>query len=356
MIHFHPLRIKDIRAETAEAVSVAFDIPDVLRKQFQFQQGQNITVKATINGEELRRSYSICTAPHEGELRIAIKQVAGGKFSTFANTRLKKGDVLDVMPPTGRFFVPLNPAHQKKYLAIAAGSGITPIISIIKATLHQEPKSHFTLVYSNRNRNSIIFFEALEGLKNQFLDRFTLINLLSRERTDAPVCFGRVSAAKLQELGKLIAFKAIDDTFICGPEAMTLAAKACLEELGIPSKRIHIELFAAPGQQAVRSVQAVVTDDSPKSRISIKSDGRSFEFDLAFDQEAILDAALKQGADLPFACKGGVCCTCRAKLVEGEVHMEVHYGLEHEEIEQGFILTCQARPVTEKVVVDFDVR
>ncbi len=357
MIHFHPLRIKDIRKETSDCVSIAFDIPETLREQFAFQQGQNITIRANIDGEELRRSYSVCTAPHEQELRVAVKQVDQGKFSTYANTILQKGDVIEVMPPTGRFFTPLLPEQQKNYLAFAAGSGITPIISIIKATLHQEPQSHFTLVYGNRSRNSIIFFEELEGLKNKFLRRFTLINLLSRERTEVPVCFGKLNTAKLEELGKLIDYTRMDDIFICGPETMIFQAKDYLEALGTDKQKIHFELFAAPGKTTKQPLSQVVVDDGgPKSRITVKSDGRTFDFSLPFDGEAILDAAIRQGADLPFACKGGVCCTCRAKLMEGEVHMEVNYGLEHEEIEQGFILTCQARPVTEKVVVDFDVR
>ncbi len=357
MIHFHPLTIKDIRKETNDCVSIAFDIPQELEDQFIFQQGQNITIRSTINGEELRRSYSVCSSPHEGELRVAVKQVDQGKFSTFANQTLQKGDVLEVMPPTGRFFTLLNITHKKNYLAFAAGSGITPVISIIKATLHTEPGSRFTLVYGNRNRNAIIFFEELEGLKNKFLERFSLVNLLSRERTDAPLSFGKINTTKLEELGKLIPYTLMDEIFICGPEEMIFQAKDYLEGLGIDKKKIHFELFAAPGQKDKRpAARSEADDNSPKSQVTVKLDGRAFDFPLAFDSDAILDAALKQGADLPFACKGGVCCTCRAKLIEGEVHMDVNYGLEHEEIEQGFILTCQARPVTEKVVVDFDVR
>ncbi len=356
MLHFHPLTVKQVRRETADCVSLSFEVPAALKEIFAFHQGQNITLRATINGEELRRSYSICTAPFEGELRVAVKQVEGGRFSTYVNEALKAGDVLEAMPPTGRFNTVLDAVHSKKYLAVAAGSGITPILSLIKTTLHEEPSSSFTLVYGNRSRASIIFFEALEALKNKYLNRFQLIHLLSRERTDAPVNFGRIDTAKLAVLEKLVDFAGMDEVFICGPETMIFCVKDYLLQKNIPEKKIHFELFASPGQQT-KTVREHKTEQSgPASKITVKLDGRSFDFELGFDSDSILDAAMKQGADLPYACKGGVCCTCRAKLVSGEVIMEVNYGLEHEEIEQGYILTCQARPVTEKVVVDFDVK
>jgi ring-1,2-phenylacetyl-CoA epoxidase subunit PaaE len=357
MIHFHKLTVKDIRKETAACVSIAFDVPEALAAGFAFEQGQNITIKTIIDGEEIRRSYSICTAPFDKELRVAVKKVEQGKFSTFANEQLKKGDVLEVLPPTGRFNTALSSSNNKNYLAIAAGSGITPIISIIKATLHTEPKSSFTLVYGNRSRAGIIFFEELAGLKNKYPERFTLINILSREKTDAAVNFGRINTDKLQALGKAVNYATMDEVFICGPEELIFCTKDFLEQQGFDNKKIHFELFAAPGQKnTAAKTRTEIKDNSPKSRITVKVDERSFDFDLGFDSDSILDAAMKQGADLPFACKGGVCCTCKAKLLEGEVEMEVNYGLEHEEIEQGFILTCQARPVTEKVVVDFDIK
>lgn len=357
MIHFHQLRIKEVRRETVGCVSIAFDIPEILKNDFVFEQGQNITLKTVINGEEVRRSYSICSAPYENELRVAVKKVEQGIFSTWANEQLKAGDMLDVLSPAGRFNSALSSNNKKNYVAFAAGSGITPIISIIKTTLLAEPQSSFTLVYSNRSRASIIFFEELEGLKNKYVERFSLINILSREKTDAPVNFGRINADKLSALGKLINFVATDEVFICGPEEMIFCTKNFLEQQGMDKKKIHFELFAAPGKKNTVSKNTDETkDNSPKSKITVKVDERSFDFDLGFDSDSILDAAMKQGADLPFACKGGVCCTCKAKLLEGEVEMEVNYGLEHEEIEQGFILTCQARPVTEKVVVDFDTK
>jgi ring-1,2-phenylacetyl-CoA epoxidase subunit PaaE len=357
MIHFHKLAVKDIQRETAGCVSIAFDVPEALQADFAFEQGQNITIRTILDGEEIRRSYSICTAPFEKELRVAVKKVEQGKFSTWANEQLSVGDVLEVLPPTGRFNTTLSSSNKKNYLAIAAGSGITPIISIIKTTLQAEPQSRFTLVYSNRSRASIIFFEELEGLKNKYLERFSFINILSREKTDAPVNFGRIDTDKLNALGRLINYAATDEVFICGPEEMIFCAKDFLEQQGMDKKKIHFELFAAPGKKNVAAKTTTeAKDNKPKSRITVKLDERSFDFDLGFDGDSILDAAMKEGADLPFACKGGVCCTCKAKLMEGEVEMEVNYGLEHEEVEQGFILTCQARPVTEKVVVDFDIK
>jgi ring-1,2-phenylacetyl-CoA epoxidase subunit PaaE len=357
-IHFHSLPIKKIQKETADCVSVEFDIPESLKESFQFKQGQSLTMRATINGEEVRRTYSICSSPLDKELRVAIKKVDGGLFSTFANEQLKKSDILEVMQPIGKFYVELNSINKKTYLGIAAGSGITPLLSIIKATLRTEPESTFTLVYGNKSRSSIIFFEELEGLKNNYLQRFNFINILSRERTDAAINFGRINAAKLNELEKLIDYTSFDDAFICGPEEMIFTVKDYLEAKAIDKKKIHFELFTTPGQKKpeARSKEPGV-ESGPKSKITVKLDGRSFDFDLSLNSDiTILDAALKQGADLPFACKGGVCCTCKARLLEGEVSMDVHWGLEDEEVEQGYILTCQSHPKTEKVVVDFDVK
>lgn len=356
-VHFHKLEVKEVVKETQDCVSIAFDIPDDVKDEFRFEQGQNITIKKIIDGEEVRRSYSICSAPFEHELRVAIKKVDNGKFSSFANNELQAGDKLDILPPTGKFNTKLNPANSKQYLAFAAGSGITPVISIIKTTLQQEPNSLFTLVFGNRGRNSIIFFEELEGLKNKYLNRFSLINILSRERTDAPINSGRIDADKLTELAKLINYGQMDEIFICGPEEMIFCVKDFLENRQIDKKKIHFELFTTPGQKrVVPRKQVVQISGGPESNITVKLDGRSFDFKLGLNSENILDAALKQGADLPFACKGGVCCTCKAKLIEGEVEMDVNWGLEQEEIEQGYILTCQSHPKTEKVVVDFDIK
>ena len=357
-VHFHPLKVKQVKKETDDCVSLLFDVPAALRAAFAFEHGQNITIKKDIDGEEVRRSYSICAAPFENELKVAVKKVDGGKFSCFANEQLKAGDELEVLPPTGRFNTRLSKSNDKQYVAFVAGSGITPVISIIKTTLATEPNSQFTLILGNRSRAAIIFFEELEGLKNKYLQRFNFINVLSREKTDAPLNSGRINLEKLTALSKLIKYDTVDEFFICGPEEMIFCVKDFLEQKGIDKKKIHFELFTTPGQKkAVSRKLLTVSDDDPKSKITVKLDGRSFDFDLSLNSDtSILDAALKQGADLPFACKGGVCCTCKAKLLEGEIEMDANWGLEHEEVEQGFILTCQSHPLTEKVVVDFDIK
>ena len=352
--HFHTLKVKSVKKETSDCVSVSFVIPAELEELFQFKEGQNITIKKTVNGEELRRSYSVCTAPHEKDLKVAIKKVEGGMFSAFANDELKAGDTLEIMPPTGRF----NSKNAAgNYLAIAAGSGITPVISIIKHILQTQQQSSFTLIYGNKSRSSIIFFEEIEALKNKHMERFSCINILSRERTDAAVNYGRINVDKLEALRHLVDFKSFNDIYICGPEEMIFAASAFLEKEGIAKSNIHFELFTTPGQKKIISTGAAKPEDNAaKSKITVKLDGRSFDFDLAYNSDSILDAALQSGADLPYACKGGVCCTCRARLISGQVHMDVNYALEEEEVAQGFILTCQSHPLTDEVVVDFDVK
>lgn len=358
-IHFHPLTVKEIIKETSDCVSVLFDVPDVLKPEFQYTQGQSLTMRAIINGEEVRRSYSICSSPLENKLKVAIKKVDGGLFSSFANEQLKKSDVLDVMTPVGKFNTPLLSSNKKNYIGFAAGSGITPLLSIIKTTLATELNSTFTLVYANKSRASIIFFEELEGLKNKYINRFTIIYILSREKTDAAINFGRITKDKCGDLTqKLIDIKYADEFFLCGPEEMIFAVKHFLVDKGVAEMKIHFELFSTPGgnKAASHKLQAAIID-GPQSNITIKLDGRSFDFTIPFNSnDSILDAAMKQGADVPYACKGGVCCTCKAKLLEGKVTMDVHWGLEQEEIEQGYILTCQSHPVTEKVVIDFDVK
>lgn len=353
-VHFHPLVIQNITKETDDAVVITFAIPSTLQSIFKYTHGQNITLKAVIDGEEVRRSYSICTAPHQGILSIAIKQVQGGKFSSFANQQLKIGDTLQVLPPTGKFSTPLNLTNTKQYLAIAAGSGITPILSIISSTLFTELNSSFTLLYSNKNKGTIMFFEALQGLKNKYPQRFNLINVLSRERTDADIFFGRIDLQKLQQLNGLLHFKTFNEIFICGPETMIYCAKDFFTNLGFAASQIHFELFGKTVVQATKA-KAIINNNAT-SNITIKVDGRSIDFTMNYDSSTILDEALKQGADLPFACKGGVCCTCKAKLVSGQVTMDANWGLEEDELAQGFILTCQAHPTTPLVAINFDER
>jgi len=356
-VHFHPLKVKNIRRETQDCVSVAFDIPDGLSEHFQYKHGQNVTLKAMIGNEEIRRTYSICSSPFENELRIAIKKAANGLFSTYINEQLKEGDVLNVLPPTGKFTNEVNKENKKRYIAFAAGSGITPILSIIKTSLQTEPESSFTLVYGNRNRSSIIFLEELQGLKNKYIERFHFINILSREKTDTSINSGRIDNEKLNELKRLIDYKNFDEYFICGPAEMITSIKDFLLQADIDKRKIHFELFVVPGEKKKTITQTFITkDESQQSNIVIKADGIAFDFNVPFDGINILDAALQHGADLPFACKGGVCCSCKAKLVEGEVLMDNNYALEPEEIEQGFILCCQSHPVTQKVVIDFDIK
>jgi ring-1,2-phenylacetyl-CoA epoxidase subunit PaaE len=357
MAHFETLSINDIRKETNDCVSIAFDVPASLKTNFKFTQGQYITVKANINGESVRRSYSICSSPLDNELRIAVKKVPGGVFSSFANDVLQKGDSLDVMYPNGKFYTPLNCNNKNSYIAFASGSGITPIISIIKTTLQTEADSSFTLIYGNKNRHSIIFKEQLEALKNKFIGRLSIVYILSREKTDAAIHFGRIDASKAELLcNHIIEPLTAAGIFLCGPSEMIFSVKEQLEKRGVDSKKIHFELFGVGEKQKTVKQNSASASNEVKSKITIQQDGIAFDFELTFDGESILEAALKHGADLPFACKGGVCCTCKAKLIEGEVDMDVNYGLEQEEIEHGYILTCQSHPRTETIIIDFDTK
>lgn len=353
-LHFEDIRVKEVRKETAHCVSVAFDIPPSLFADFTYEAGQYITLRTFINGEDVRRSYSLCSSPLEDEWRVAIKKVDGGLFSSFANEQLKAGDRLDLMPPMGNFHTKLNLAHKKHYIGIAVGSGITPVISIIKTVLLTEPNSSFTLVYGNRNRHSIIFKEALEALKNKYIHRFSIIHVLSREMTDATLNHGRINGEKCAYLFEKALNIRADEFFICGPEGMTLEVRDFLRQHDVSDDKIHIELFTTGNERVKQKVEKVTTDEEHKSKITVKLDGIALDFELAFDDEPILDAAAHHGADVPYSCKSGVCCTCRAKLVEGEVEMEVCYGLEPEEIKKGYILTCQSHPKSARVVVDYD--
>lgn len=357
---FHSLKVKQIKRETADAVSITLDVPSELKNDYSFTQGQYITFKKSFNGEEIRRSYSICSSPLDNELRVGIKMVENGLFSTYANKELKEGDVLEVMTPMGMFFTELQANNSKNYLAFAAGSGITPIMSIIKTTLAKESGSTFTLVYSNRNTGSIMFLEEIEALKNTYLERFTVFHLLSRETVDVPVLNGRISKEKCQELfdKNLINLQNTSEIFICGPEDMIHAVKDTCTMRNFDSKHIHFELFSSPTQTggvAKAAVQAQGSTEA-KAAVSVKIDGITYQLELPYAGETILDAALKTGADLPFACKGGVCCTCRAKLTKGTASMDMNFSLEDDEVEKGYILTCQAHPTSEEVFVDFDIK
>lgn len=357
---FHNLKILDVRRETPDCVSVAFEVPPALKDIFDYIPGQYLTLRKEIKGEDIRRSYSICSGKTE-PLRVAIKQVEGGKFSTFANTSLRQGDSLDVMTPMGNFHVPLLPGHQNLYVGIAAGSGITPIISLIKAILKTEPGSRFVLFYGNSRFDSIIFREELESLKNKYLGRFSVHHVLSRENLGKNDLFsGRIDKARMASFcNHLFVPTEVNSFFLCGPEALIQDAREVLEERKVPSSAIHYELFTSPTQKttiAKTPPSQREFDPDLESRVTIQLDGDSFDFTLPFGGDSILDVALKGGADLPFACKGGVCCTCRAKLIEGEVDMDLNYALEPEEVEAGFVLTCQAHPRSARVKLDFDIK
>ncbi|MCB9353091.1 MAG: phenylacetate-CoA oxygenase/reductase subunit PaaK [Lewinellaceae bacterium] len=354
---YFPLRIRELHRETADTVSISFEVPAELREPFRFIQGQHLNIRTEIDGEEVRRSYSICTGTHEQDLRVAVKKVDAGLFSTFANEILQAGDTLDVMPPQGHFYTELDPGHRNLYVAFAAGSGITPVMSILKTTLVQEPQSRFILFYGNRGFDHIIFREQLEALKNLYPDRLAVHHVLSRESLGSDLFAGRMDADKCRSYGRLL-FRAadVDAYFICGPEEMTFEMKRTLEEMSVDPKKIHFELFTTAGMQKRTTAPRMATD--PKNildaSVTVIQDGMQIDFQLTSDGSSLLDAAMRAGADLPFSCKGGVCSTCKAKILEGEVDMEVNYGLEPEEVEAGFILTCQSHPRTKRLVVSFD--
>ncbi|WP_114417084.1 1,2-phenylacetyl-CoA epoxidase subunit PaaE [Marinospirillum perlucidum] len=357
MNQFHSLKVKEVKPETRDAVSLAFDLPASLKDDFQFIQGQYLTLKTLIDGEEVRRSYSICTGTHEDELRVAIKKVPGGRFSTFANEQLKAGQTLDVMPPQGNFYTQLDPKREGQYLAVAAGSGITPILSIIKTTLESEPKSSFTLFYGNRATAATLFREELEDLKNRYMERFNLVFVFTREQQDIELYNGRIDSDKCEALfDRWLQVEQLDAAFICGPQAMTETVSESLKNHGLKKERIHYELFTPAGGAPVarKDREDIHTDPSAVSKVTVIADGRALEFDLVRDTDSILDAGNEQGADLPFSCKAGVCSTCRAKVVEGEVEMDANHALEDYEVEAGYVLSCQCYPVTDKVVLDYD--
>lgn len=351
---FHPLKIAEVRRETADAISLRFDVPAELAEDYRFVQGQHLTLKARVNDEELRRSYSICAGVDDGELRVAIKKIGGGRFSTWAHDGLQAGDVIEVMTPEGRFHTELDPAQARHYVAFVAGSGITPILSLIKTTLKAEPKSRFTLIYGNRRQNSVIFAEALEDLKDRYMTRFTLYHVFSREEQEVPLFNGRLDRARVASfLDTLIPADNIDAAFICGPGAMIDEVEAGLLAGGLTAERIHLERFGIPDSGPAHHVEA---GDAPQARITVIADGLKREMEFRATDPSILDVALRAGMDLPYSCKGGVCCTCRARVLEGKVRMDKNYTLEQPDVDAGFVLTCQAHPLTERVVISFDDR
>ncbi len=356
--HFHALRVKSITPDTDEAVIVSFDVPAALQHDFQFTQGQHLTLRSQLNGKEERRSYSICSGVDDGDLRIGVRQVTGGVMSSWLNQSLKTGDHIDVLPPEGRFFVPIDASQARHYLGIAGGSGITPILAIMKTVLAREPLSRFTLIYGNRHQSSTMFKEELEDLKNRYLTRLTLHTVFSQGHMDSPLNSGRLTQAKLGEfLGALIQPRQLDHVFVCGPHGFNDEANAALLAAGVPTEHIHIERFGVPVDAAgAKAKSAAQPGDAPLAIVQIIRDGVSREIAFRTEHGNVLDAAAAAWLEMPYSCKSGVCCTCRAKLMEGKVRMDRNFALEPHEVAAGFVLTCQAHPLTERVVISFDER
>ncbi len=351
---FHTLTIADIRKETEDTVSISFQISEDLKKEFAFSSGQYLTLRAIVDGEDIRRSYSLSSSPYENEWRVAIKKIDGGKFSTYANEKLEVGQTLEVMNPTGNFHLNSSPTHKKSYVLIAAGSGITPIISIAKSVLNDEPDSDVTLFYGNKGFASIIFREEIEGLKNKFMNRLRVVHILSRESLGNSIQKGRIDSDKLQKLHKaFLENTTIDEVFVCGPEEMIHSVKENFAPYVSDAKNIHFELFTTSGSKKDK-VESSEKSPSIASNVKVIIDGDTLELAMESNGETILDAAFKAGGDLPFACKGGVCCTCKAKILEGTATMDINYALEPDEVEAGYILTCQAHPTSKTLIVSFD--
>jgi ring-1,2-phenylacetyl-CoA epoxidase subunit PaaE len=355
MSQFYPLQIADVRQETRDTIVATFEVPPPLRERFAFTQGQHLTLRAWVNDEDLRRSYSICSAVQDGDLRVAIKRTPGGRFSTWANDTLKPGMTVEAMPPMGHFNLPLAPEQARRYLGFAAGSGITPILSIVKTTLATEPGSSFTVVYGNRASASVIFREELAELKDLYRERLNLVYVMSREQQDIELFNGRITSEKCSQLfERWIDVADHDAAFVCGPEAMMHAVSEALQAHGMPKAAIKVELFAAsiPKHQHTAHQRPLVGKQECEVTLIIDGGQRSYTMDK--DTESVLDAGLKQGIDIRYSCKGGVCSTCRCKVVEGKVEMDANYALEDYEVARGFVLSCQAFPVTDRVVLDFD--
>jgi len=357
MKKFHTLKIREVHEETPDAVSVTFEVPDDLKETFRYRQGQHLTLRKQIDGEDLRRSYSICASVAEDDLRIAVRELPEGRFSGWIRRHLKAGDEIEVFPPVGRFNTELDPANEKHYVAFAAGAGITPIISILKTALETEPKSRCTLFFGNRTPETTIFRSELNRLKNRYMDRLSVQHVFSRAETGTEFFHGRLDKAKVtQILERLLPLETIDEAFLCGPDRMIEEVSAALTGHGLEARRIHTERFTNEGQSAVRRAHEPRRTEAHAAAgaLRIRLDGRVHE--IAYDPSmgTVLEAAEKAGLEVPFSCRGGVCTTCRAKIEEGEAEMEVNYGLEDHEIASGFVLTCQAVPTSETLTISYD--
>ena len=352
-LHFHPLRVRDVRPDAEDALVVTFDVPEAERDRFRFAAGQYLTLRRP--GAELRRSYSICAAPGES-LRVGVRRVPGGAFSGWLHTALAPGDTLEAMEPQGRFGAALarRPHHV---LAVAGGSGITPILSIVKAVLEDDPGARVTLLYGNRNAASTMFKEELEDLKNRHLARLAVHAVFSRESVDSPIAGGRLDAERIASFLRLAGgVECIDEAFICGPHAMNDEVEAALKALGLAPGRIHVERFGIPPGAEAAALHEPQAGDATGARIAIVRDGLTREVAFTAADQSILAAASRAGLDVPYSCKSGVCATCRARVLEGQVRMDRNFALEKDDLDAGFVLTCQAHPLTDRVVVSFDER
>ena len=350
--HFHRLTVADVRRETADCVSVALTVPETLAEVFRFRPGQYLTLRTWLDGEECRRSYSICAAPDEGELRVAIKRLEGGAFSGWANDALRSGDPIEAMPPDGRFLLPDGGGAVRTVVAFAAGSGITPVLPIIRTVLGQEPGSRVFLFYGNRNTAGIIFRGQLEDLKDRYMSRLSVFHVVSREQQDVPALNGRLDPAKVQLLMRHLAPPRVDQAFVCGPFAMIEGLEKALLDLGLPRERVHVERFTpAPGGRP--RATPLPRAAAPRAIATIIAEGARTDIPVMAN-ETIIEAGERAGLALPYSCRGGMCCTCRARVLEGRVEMAVNYSLESWETAAGFVLTCQSTPATERVVLDYD--
>ncbi|WP_062052732.1 2Fe-2S iron-sulfur cluster-binding protein [Aquimarina longa] len=357
MTDFYPIQVSELTKETKDCVAITFDVPEEIRDDFAYKQGQYLTLKTTIDNQEIRRSYSLCSSPVENKWQVAVKRIDQGIFSNFANNTLQVGDTLEAMLPAGNFYVEVEPSKTKDYIFFAAGSGITPILSILKTHLAKEENSTFKLFYLNRNVKSIIFKEEIENLRNTYFGRLEIFYFLTKEQRDIPLLNGRFTEEKLQELtDKIIDVTNVDECFVCGPEEMIFLIRDQLVNAGLSKDKIHYELFFSGSSEEDKEKAAqAVKHKFEGTEVTIIDGGKEFHFEMDDDYDNILDGALASGADLPFACKGGVCSTCKCKVIEGAVEMKINYALEEDEVAKGLVLSCQAVPTTEKVVVDFDV-
>ncbi len=353
----HPLAVKTVEPLTDDAVVIEFEIPPELESEFSFTHGQHVSLRCEAAGDDTRRSYSICSAAGSGRLRVAVKRLPGGVFSAFALEQLRAGDIVEVVTPIGHFNTPLDPGNAISYAMIAAGSGIAPILSNLSTILAVEPRSSVTLIYGNRTVKDIMFLEELEDLKNRFPERFALYHVLSREEQEVELFHGHIDAERVNRfLDQLVRPDTVDQWFLCGPREMIESAKEVLLERGVDAEHVHAELFHAKDAQRPRTDEQLTsaTPSAGAAEVTIILDGRSSTFSVDPDGERILDAALRVRSDAPYACKGGVCGTCRARLVSGSVEMDQHFALEQREIDAGFVLACQSHPTTPAVVLDFD--